>query len=253
MPYLPRFGDVAWRWVAYASSTIVIATVAFAFRTPIELKRDVICEVVSPSVLPVPVQGGRVSNLYVHAGQQIKQGQVLLTLLPVAGDTFATTGDVDSVVAPQDGIVALVKAGVGRRLERGDVAVVLDAHPQGPLQIVLRIPSGQRGFVAPGQRVGIKLDAFPYARFGMRTATIASISEVTTGDVDAGGSLHDLGAAKEVGPDYLAWASLGARTFRYGDQEFHIYPGMRGRASIVVERLTLAEWLFAPLLRAARG
>ncbi|AIF47241.1 hypothetical protein HY57_08100 [Dyella japonica A8] len=177
----------------------------------------------------------------------------MLALLSIASGVSESAGDVDNVVAPQDGVVAFVHARVGRWLERGDVAVILDTQPDGPLQVVLRIPSGQRGFVQHGQRVGIKLDAFPFSRFGVRAATIGSVSEVTTGNAVADSPLEDSGIAKDASSDYLAWASLGARTFRYGGEELHIFPGMRGRASIVVERLTLAEWLFAPLLRAVRG
>ena len=56
-------------------------------------------------------------------------------------------------------------------------------------------------------------------------------------------------APKEI---EVAEAVFG-RTFDFDGRHFAILPGMRATASIVVERRTIAEWVFAPLFRMWRG
>ncbi|QNK00358.1 HlyD family efflux transporter periplasmic adaptor subunit [Dyella telluris] len=251
--HIPSYHDVGWRWVAYAASAILLVAMALAFRIPVELKRDVDCEVLSSLTLRVRTDGGRVGHVYVQPGQFVRQGERLFTWMADALDPSDAAPGRDGVIAPQDGTVAFVNVWKGRSLEKGDVAVVLEAVSTEPLRIVLRIPSEQRGFVQSGQSLAIKLDAFPYARFGARPARIDAISQATIGDAGAAGSFGTVEILKDAAGDYLAWATLGERTFQYGTQKLQVLPGMRGKAAIVVERLTLVEWVFAPLFRIVRG
>lgn len=251
--HIPSYHDVGWRWCAYAASAILLVAMMLAFRIPIELKRDVDCEVLSSSMLRVRTEGGRVGHVYVQPGQVVKQGDRLFTWVADARDSSSAAPNGGGMIAPQGGTVAFVNVWKGRALEKGDVAVVLDAASSEPLRVVLRIPSEQRGFVHPGQSLAIKLDAFPYARFGARPARIDDISQATIGDAGAVGSFEATEILKDAAGDYLAWATLDERTFQYGTRKLQVLPGMRGRAAIVVERLTLVEWVFAPLFRIVHG
>lgn len=158
----------------------------------------------------------------------------------------------------QDAVISAPKAGVvtfsglvpGRTLSPEDVALVISTGEQGPLRAALRIPSRRRGFVREGQIVRLKLDAFPYAKFGSYAARIDSISRTTVRS-----AMSPAGASEARGAegDYMAWATLGDGQFKFERQRFDILPGMTATASIVIERRTIAEWVLAPLFRMLRG
>ncbi|MCW8021790.1 MULTISPECIES: hypothetical protein [Pseudomonas aeruginosa group] len=77
---LPRFSDVSWRWIAYCSSAAVLGGVVFAFVQEVELKRDVPCEIVSPSELKITGHEGLVTRVLVAPGQPVREGQPLFEL-----------------------------------------------------------------------------------------------------------------------------------------------------------------------------
>jgi membrane fusion protein len=155
-----------------------------------------------------------------------------------------------TIYAPQAGVVTFSGLRAGRMLDTDEVAQIIDTNPGQPLTVALRVPSRQRGFVKPGQIIHIKLDAFPYARFGTYEARIESISGTTLHVPDGS---HPPLAGPDQGDDYQALATLRGDSFDIAGESFQILPGMRGTASIVVERRTIAEWILAPLFRMARG
>lgn len=78
--HLPNFKDVSWRWIAYATSTVVIAATAFAFVHEIELKQDVQGEVISPSDVKIQGLSGLVSKIHVQESERVEPGTPLFTL-----------------------------------------------------------------------------------------------------------------------------------------------------------------------------
>lgn len=152
------------------------------------------------------------------------------------------------VSSPTQGKVAFSQVTPGKYLREEDIAMAISADGQRVLQAVLRIPSRQRGFVREGQDARLKLDAFPYARFGTYAVRIDSISANTV-------------AAPRPSPtdprgldsDYLAVATLAQPFFESRGQRHQILPGMQATAAIVVERRSIAEWILQPLFEAIRG
>jgi multidrug efflux pump subunit AcrA (membrane-fusion protein) len=256
--HIPAFKDIRWRWIAYVSSATLIAATVFAFFHEIELKQDVPCEIVSLSEVKIQGYSGMVSAIYKHPSEQVERGTPLFSLVPDSSlgtdssqaTAFDTRADRDvTVYAPQAGVLTSSSLLPGRTLSRAEVALVIMTAPAKPLIATLRIPSRQRGFIKPGQVIHIKLDAFPYARFGTYEARIDSISDTTLGAP----ALSPTAPEAQGRDDYLAWATLRSDSVDFGAEQFTILPGMRGRASIVVERRTIAEWVLAPLFRMIRG
>ncbi|CAB3750407.1 HlyD family secretion protein [Paraburkholderia solisilvae] len=77
---LPQFRDVPWRWIAYASSALLMAAIVFAFNREIEIKQDVPCEIVSSSEVKIRGISGLVSSIYVQPRTQVAQGAPLFRL-----------------------------------------------------------------------------------------------------------------------------------------------------------------------------
>jgi multidrug efflux pump subunit AcrA (membrane-fusion protein) len=258
---LPQFRDIGWRWIAHATSFVLIVAIVFACFHEVELKQDVSCEIVSWSEVRIEGVSGRVSAVYAHPSDSVKRGAPLFQLMrnfalssdaPASGSSAAGSpapSDV-TIYAPQAGVVTFSGLLPGRMLDASEVAQIIDTNSDQPLIVALRIPSRQRGFVKSGQIIHIKLDAFPYARFGTYEARIDSISGTTLRAPDGS---HAPLAGSGQDDDYRALATLPGDTFDIGGQSYRILPGMRGRASIVVERRTIAEWILAPLFRMVRG
>lgn len=77
---IPQFRDVSWRWIAYASSAIVMGAIGFGLLHEVELKQDVPCEIVSPSEVKVQGPGGLVAAVYVRPSVHVEAGAPLFRL-----------------------------------------------------------------------------------------------------------------------------------------------------------------------------
>jgi membrane fusion protein len=150
------------------------------------------------------------------------------------------------VLAPESGELAAVLATPGQSVAAGQVLATL--LPAGStLEAELYVPTRAAGFVQPGTPVWLRVDAFPYARYGQLPAHVREVAQsaVSAAALDAGG---DSAAAEAPGvyrvrvvldapgpaDDALAWRrSLKA--------------GMRVQASLVAEHRTLVQWALEPL------
>ena len=149
------------------------------------------------------------------------------------------------VLAPEPGEVATLLAAPGQAVVAGQTLATL--LPAGAaLEAELWVPTRAAGFVHPGTPVWLRVDAFPYARFGQLPAHVREVSRSAIHAGELGGSD---GAAAAPGQDVFrvivtldtvpddaapAWrASLKA--------------GMRVQASLVAERRTLLQWALEPL------
>ncbi|PQV52087.1 HlyD family secretion protein [Paraburkholderia sp. BL21I4N1] len=77
---LPQFRDVSWRWIAYATSSVVAIATVFAFFHDVELKQDVRAEIVSPAEVKIQGVTGLVSEIYVEPSAHVAQGAALFRL-----------------------------------------------------------------------------------------------------------------------------------------------------------------------------
>ena len=144
--------------------------------------------------------------------------------------------------APMAGIVTNVAVNRGQSVAAdAPLATVL---PKGSgLHVELLVPTRAIGFVTKGQEVVLRYDAFPYERFGQYRGTISDIGRNVWTPGDRIGPL----AAKE--PVYRVDVKLDSQTVRALDQEFPLRPGMLVNADLLLERRTLLEWIFEPVLQ----
>ena len=105
----------------------------------------------------------------------------------------------------------------------------------------LMIPSRAMGFVKPGQKARLKIDAFPYQKFGAIDAVIMKAATTTV----MSNSLLTPFNFKE--PVYLVTAKLNHQQLTAFKQNHKLQAGMLLSADIVLEQRTLTEWLFEPL------
>jgi membrane fusion protein len=89
----------------------------------------------------------------------------------------------------------------------------------------------------------MRYDAFPYERFGQYRGVITEIGRNVWTQGERIGPL----SAKE--PVYRVDVSLERQDVAALGQEFPLRPGMLVNADLLLERRTLLEWLFEPVLQ----
>jgi membrane fusion protein len=122
---------------------------------------------------------------------------------------------------------------------------VLSLLPAGArLEAHLVVPSRAVGFIAPGDAVRLRYQAFPYQKFGHHRGEVARISRSALSAAELP-SLTGLAAAGE--PAYRVVVALDRDSVRAFGKDEPLRPGMRLDADILGEQRKLWEWLFEPL------
>ena len=144
--------------------------------------------------------------------------------------------------APMAGVVTNLAVNRGQSIAAdGALATVL---PKGSgLHAELLVPTRAIGFVTKGAEVVIRYDAFPYERFGQYKGKITDIGRNVWTQGERIGPM----AARE--PVYRVDVELERQNVAALGQEFQLRPGMLVNADLLLERRTILEWMFEPVLQ----
>jgi Multidrug resistance efflux pump len=147
------------------------------------------------------------------------------------------------VSAPVGGIVSTQLAKTGQSLQAGQP--LLSILPgEGRLEAELLVPSRAIGFIAPGDAVMLRYQAFPYQKFGHQRGTVTRISRSALRPDEL---VALLGSGQALEPFYRVTVAVPAQDIRaYGKAEA-LRPGMLLEADILGEERRLVEWLLEPL------
>jgi membrane fusion protein len=145
------------------------------------------------------------------------------------------------VRAPIAGVVTNIAASRGESVAAdATLAAVL---PKGSgLHAQLLVPTRAIGFIEAGNGVVLRYDAFPFQRFGQYHGKVRSVGRTV---LSAGERSGPVGVRE---PAYRIEVALDAQTVRSGAQEFPLRPGMLVNADILLEKRTVFEWVFEPVL-----
>lgn len=156
-----------------------------------------------------------------------------------------------AITAPVAGIVAAQIVKPGQAVHEGQP--LLSVLPgDGKLEAELLVPSRAAGFIATGDRVLLRYQAYPYQKFGHQQGRVASVSRSALGPNELGALLGNSGDGQ---PLYRVSVTLPAQAIAAYDRSELLKPGMLLDADILGEKRRLFEWLFEPLysLRARLG
>ena len=146
------------------------------------------------------------------------------------------------VRAPMTGVVTNLAITRGQSVAAD--AVFATVLPKGSgLHVELLVPTRAIGFVKKGQEVVLRYEAFPYERFGQYRGVISDIGRNVWSPGERIGPL----SARE--PVYRVDVNLERQAVSALDQEFALRPGMLVNADLLLEKRTLLEWIFEPVLR----
>lgn len=124
------------------------------------------------------------------------------------------------------------------------IGAVLDAGTQvltvvpadTPLEIDAVVLNKDIGFIEVGQMAEIKLEAFPFTRYGVLDGKIISIS-------------NDVAVDEQLGPIYRAKVQLESQTIRINGKELALSPGMNASTEVKTGKRRIIEYFLSPLLR----
>lgn len=144
--------------------------------------------------------------------------------------------------APVTGVVTNIAITLGQSVAAD--APLASVLPKGSgLHGELLVPTRAIGFVQKGQEVVLRYEAFPHERFGQYRGTVTDIGRNVWAPGDKIGPL----SAKE--PVYRIDVKLERQSVAALGQDFALRPGMLVNGDLLLEKRTLLEWLFEPLMQ----
>jgi hemolysin D len=117
---------------------------------------------------------------------------------------------------------------------------VLEIVPDDSLEVEAHIENKDIGFVEVGQTAVVKIDAFPYTRFGYMTGRVEEVSNDAVSD-------------KKNGLYFVAHIKLPSNLFQVERKWVRLTPGMEVQAEIRTGRRSVADYFLSPLIDTARS
>ncbi|WP_144391582.1 HlyD family secretion protein [Pleionea sediminis] len=145
-----------------------------------------------------------------------------------------------TLTAPSDGQITALQTHQGATVQTS--TPIMSILPQGAkFEAELFIPTNAVGFIEPGNPVMIRYSAFPYQRFGIYKGEIEKISEVilSPSELPVPVSLNE--------PVYRVRVSLEQQDVLAYGKSLPLQAGMLLDADIILEKLSLFDWILDPL------
>lgn len=147
------------------------------------------------------------------------------------------------LVAPVAGRIAQLAVHTEGGVVEATKPIMLVVPATGGLAVEARLLSKDMGFVAAGQPVSVKLDAFPFTRYGAVPGRVLSIGADAVED-------------ERLGLVYTARIALDRSTIQRGDGVVPLVPGMAATVDVKTGRRSILDYLLSPIdaarLQAAR-
>ncbi|HTC50970.1 MAG TPA: HlyD family type I secretion periplasmic adaptor subunit [Steroidobacteraceae bacterium] len=115
---------------------------------------------------------------------------------------------------------------------------LLEIVPDDALEVEARLENKDIGFVEVGQSAIVKVDAFPYTRFGYLQGTVVDISNDAVSD-------------KHNGLYFVVRVKIPGKQFRVEHKWVNMTPGMEVKAEIRTGTRSVAEYFLSPLMTTA--
>ncbi|WP_232150790.1 HlyD family efflux transporter periplasmic adaptor subunit [Stenotrophomonas sp. SY1] len=150
------------------------------------------------------------------------------------------------VKAPTAGMISSQGVKRGQAVKAGQPLMSL-LPGDGRLEAEVLVPSHAVGFMAPGDKVLLRYNAFPYQKFGHQLGRISRISRNALGAVEIDAMALPVQRNQQGESFYRVTVELERQFVNaYGRPE-PLRPGMLLQADIMGESRRLIEWAFEPL------
>ena len=151
-----------------------------------------------------------------------------------------TVGGGSMITAPVAGRLSEIYVGIGQQVTPDRPLMALSARDT-QLEAVLLVPSRAIGFIAPGQSVQLRYDAFPQQRFGSFAAVVANVDD----SLLLPSEVSDPIVATE--PVYRVRARLRHEAVNAYGKTLPLRAGLAFEADVILDKRSLLRWLLDPL------
>ena len=165
------------------------------------------------------------------------------------------------LVSPIDGVAQqLTVTTIGQVVTTGQQLLII-APAQGPLQVEALVANLDIGFVKIGQDVVIKVDAFPFTRFGALTGKVVSIAQQAVDEADAKRELANVTLSSTPMPSqpsapgqpesfvFPVTIELSQTAMKVAEADMPLNPGMTVTAEIKTDSRRVIDYLLSPLAK----
>ncbi|WP_310608508.1 HlyD family secretion protein [Buttiauxella brennerae] len=162
--------------------------------------------------------------------------------------TEADAGGSLIVHAPVDGVVTSLNVTSGQMVAPGDSITQLVPADINAWHLVLWLPNDSLPYVAAGDNINIRYDAFPYQKFGQFTGHILSISAVPSPVQEMatyGSTPRNPGGSSDLSW-YKVTVALDRNSFEIAGREIFLTNGMRAEATLFLETRQIYQWMLSP-------
>jgi hemolysin D len=163
--------------------------------------------------------------------------------------------------APTDGVVQqMAVTTFGQVVTTGQQLIVLTPIG-GKLQVEALVANLDIGFVKPGQDAAIKVDAFPFTRFGALHGKVVNIASAAIAEQDAKRALANATATANPAPEaptapgqpesfvFPVTVSLDETAMKIDDATIPLNPGMTVTVEIRTDSRRVIDYLLSPLAK----
>ena len=138
------------------------------------------------------------------------------------------------LLSPVDGTIAQLAVHTVGGVVEAAKPIMMVVPSGGSLVVEAKVLNKDMGFVSIGQTVAVKLEAFPFTRFGTVPGTIASIGSDAVED-------------EKLGLVYSVRVKLTRSTMPRGDTTVALTPGMAATVDIKTGRRSILSYLVSPI------
>jgi hemolysin D len=171
---------------------------------------------------------------------QVSQLQAKITQTAALIATARTKLKQRFVYAPVAGVVSTLKVRHSGAVVQPEQAIAEIAPSQQPLILSAILPNQEAGFVKLGMPVQVKLDAYPYADYGIVPGTVIAISP-------------DTQANEQLGQVYRVDVKLDRNYVTKDSQRIPFKTGQTATAEIVTRQRRIADLLLDPIKQLRGG
>ena len=136
--------------------------------------------------------------------------------------------------APVTGIVGQLAVHTEGGVVEATKPIMTVVPSDGKMVAEVKLLNRDAGFVSPGQPVAMKLDAFPFSRYGTISGRVLSVSPDAVSD-------------EKLGLIYVVRVALDRSRIDRGDRVVALTPGMMATADIVTGRRSFLSYLTSPI------
>jgi HlyD family secretion protein len=150
--------------------------------------------------------------------------------------------------APQDGVVKeLATHTEGAVLSPGTVLMTIVPANE-PLRAEVWVSNQDRGFVRDGQKVKVKIDPYPFQKYGMVDGVVKSVSADASEQSPAQGDNDPRNPASRY--RFRAIVELKSQYLQSDEVKLQLTPGMQVDAEIALGDRTVLDYILSPVRKA---